>query len=190
MANERAMTAESVNNVLELARMRRQSGHLSIEQYIDGRVQEGEIYLQSGQPVYVRLGTLVGQEALTRLQSWRNVQFTFQLDESGTAPLVPVSNNAVTVPLPAQVENRHDQNIPNDALRTNLPAPGLEWLTPQKRDEGRDVLTLPLTRRQRFIYFLVDGHRTMSDLARCTGKNIQDVELILKELQAQGLVYL
>lgn len=171
MANERTMAAESVSNVLELARMRRQSGLLTIEQYNGGRIQKGEIYLQAGQPVYIRLGPLVGQEALTRLLSWRNVQFTLQLDEAGTAPLTPVG-----------------KNTGNDASRANTPAPGLEWLTPQKRDEGRDFLSLPLTRRQRFIYFLVDGRRTMSDLARCTGKNIQEVELILRELQDQGLV--
>jgi hypothetical protein len=47
---------------------------------------------------------------------------------------------------------------------------------------------LPLTRRQRFIYLLVDGRRTIADLSRCTGKNIQEVQLILGELQEQGLV--
>jgi len=61
-------------------------------------------------------------------------------------------------------------------------------LVPQKREVERDVLSLPLTRRQRFIYFLVDGRRTVADLSRCTGKNIQEVELILSELQEQGLV--
>ena len=66
--------------------------------------------------------------------------------------------------------------------------PGIEWLVPQKRGIEREVLSLPLTRRQRFIYFLVDGRRTVSDLSRCTGKNIQEIELLLSELQEQGLV--
>ncbi len=70
----------------------------------------------------------------------------------------------------------------------NSYAPGIEWLVPQKRGVEREVLALPLTRRQRFIYFLVDGRRTVSDLSRCTGKNIQEIELILSELQEQGLV--
>ena len=52
----------------------------------------------------------------------------------------------------------------------------------------REVLSLPLTRRQRFVYFLVDGRRTVSDLSRCTGKSIQEIELLLSELQEQGLV--
>lgn len=61
-------------------------------------------------------------------------------------------------------------------------------LVPQKRHIEKDVLSLPLTRRQRCVYFLVDGHRTLSDLARTTGKTVQEVELILSELQEQGLI--
>ena len=191
MANDRAMTAESVNSVLDLVRLRRQSGRLRVEQYSGGRVQEGEIYLQAGQPVSVRLGKLTGQEALDRLLTWRNVQFTLQLEEPGAAPMtLSIGNNNGATPssFPAQPATRQDRATTADVPRVNSNAPGLEWLAPQKRDVGRDVLSLPLTRRQRFIYFLVDGQRTMSDLSRCTGKTIQEIELILKELQAQGLV--
>lgn len=193
MANDRAMTAESINSILDLARIRRQSGRLKVEQNSGGRLQEGEIYLQAGQPVFVRLGQFIGQEALERLRTWRNVQFTLQLDEPGTAPMaLSFGNNGGTTPssFPAQPTPmpRPDRTTTGDLARVNTNAPGLEWLVPQKRDVGRDVLSLPLTRRQRFIYFLVDGQRTMSDLSRCTGKTIQEIELILKELQAQGLV--
>lgn len=191
MANDRAMTAESVSSVLDLARMRRQSGRLKIEQMSGGRLQEGEIYLQAGQPVFVRLGQLSGQDALNRLLSWRNVQFTLQLDEVGTSPMsLPpgTGSGAALTPFPAPSESGNERTTGGDMPRISSSAPGLEWLTPQKRDVGRDVLSLPLTRRQRFIYFLVDGKRTMSDLSRCTGKTIQEIELILKELQAQGLV--
>ena len=191
MANDRAITAESINSILDIARIRRQSGRLKVEQMSGGRLQEGEIYLQAGQPVFVRLGQVIGQEALDRLRAWRNVQFTLQLDEPGTAPMPLLPGNTGATPsLPAQSAPtpRPDRNTTGDLARVNSNAPGLEWLVPQKRDVGRDVLSLPLTRRQRFIYFLVDGQRSMSDLSRCTGKTIAEIELILKELQAQGLV--
>ncbi len=193
MANDRAMTAESINSILDLARIRQQSGRLKVEQVSSGRLLEGEIYLQAGQPVFVRLGQLNGQDALDRLLAWRNVQFTLQLEEPGTAPLALSFSNmsgATPASLPARLTPTPwpDRNTTGDLARINSNAPGLEWLVPQKRDVGRDVLSLPLTRRQRFIYFLVDGKRSMSDLSRCTGKTIQEIELILKELQAQGLV--
>jgi hypothetical protein len=188
MANERAMTAESVSTVLDLARMRRQSGRLTIEHQSGGRIEEGEMYLQAGQPVFVRLGSMVGQEALSRLFSWRNVQYTLHLDEPGmTPPGLPVGYGKDATSFPVQSESERNRITGSDASRASSHAPGLEWLVPQRRDVGRDVLSFPLTRRQRFIYLLIDGRRTLSDLSRCSGKSIQEIELILKELQAQGL---
>jgi len=147
--------AERLDSVLELARARRQNGMITIEHTQGGRVEEGEVFFQTGQPINARVGHLVGQDALNWLMKWRNITYTIGTEES---------------------------------LQSVSSTPGIEWLVPQKRGIEREVLALPLTRRQRFIYFLVDGRRTVADLARCTGKNTQEIELILSELQEQGLV--
>lgn len=68
------------------------------------------------------------------------------------------------------------------------PTISIEGLIPHKRGKEQEVLSMPLTRPQRFIYFLIDGRRTISDLARCTRKNIQEVEWILSELREQNLI--
>lgn len=70
----------------------------------------------------------------------------------------------------------------------NSNTPGLEWLVPRKLETERDVLSLPLTRPQRSIYLLVDGHRTVADLSRCTRKSMQEIERLLIELQEQDLI--
>ncbi len=147
--------AERLDGVLELARARRQNGMMTIEHTQGGRVEEGEVFFQTGQPINARVGHLVGQDALNWLMKWRNITYTIGTEES---------------------------------LQSVSSTPGIEWLVPQKRGIEREVLALPLTRRQRFIYFLVDGRRTVADLARCTGKNTQEIELILSELREQGLV--
>lgn len=189
MANDKAITAESVSNILEVARMRRQSGRFFLEQTAAGRVFEGEIHVQGGQPIYARLGTLVGQEALNRLLTWRNISVMFRTDESAFLPSTPGKTGSTgPVTVPVQTPPQLDRVGGVETVRGNGYAPGIEWLVPQKRTIEHDVLSLPLTRPQRFIYFLVDGRRTVSDLSRCTGKNIQEIELILRELQAQGLV--
>jgi uncharacterized protein DUF4388 len=195
--------AESLDDVLELARMRHQSGMLTIEHTQGGRVEEGEVFLQAGQPVYARAGQLVGQDALNWLLNWRNINFTMGAEESRQPTGVPDAANgnsaaAIPSPLPHHSPPNGDgstrqvsERAPGDgsaSSRSNSHTPGIEWLVPQKRGVEREVLSLPLTRRQRFIYFLVDGRRTVSDLSRCTGKNIQEIELILSELQEQGLV--
>jgi uncharacterized protein DUF4388 len=181
--------AESLDNVLELARMRRQSGMVTIEHTQGGKVDEGEVFFQAGQPIYARVGHLVGQNALNWLMQWRNINYTMATNgsmQSIPSPLPkhsPLNRSSSTVPVGA-MRVSDGRVSSNDTSYT----PGIERLVPRKRGIEQEVLSLPLTRRQRFVYFLVDGRRTVSDLSRCTGKSIQEIELLLGELQEQGLV--
>lgn len=193
--------AERLDDVLASARVGRQTGMLTIEHTLGGRVELGELYLQAGQPVYARIGQLNGQDALNYLLRWRNIYITNAAeDTSEPASTIAVGDDASAVPVSSPLpqysslnENSSRERVSergtsnwNNSSATNTP--GVEWLVPQKWGVERDVLSLPLTRRQRFIYLLVDGRRSIADLSRCTGKNIQEVQLILRELQEQGLV--
>jgi Domain of unknown function (DUF4388) len=193
--------AERLDDVLESARVRRQSGMLTIERAQGGRVELGELYLQAGHPVYARVGQLTGQDALNWLLKWHNISFSFAAEgTSKPAGTLAAGDDAsavhVSSPLPqfsslngkSPMERVSERGTSNSHNSSSMNTPGVEWLVPQKRGVERDVLSLPLTRRQRFIYLLVDGRRTIADLSRCTGKNIQEVQLILGELQEQGLV--
>ena len=189
--------AESFDDVLELARTRRYTGTVAIEHTQGGRVEEGEVFLQASQPIYARVGRLVGQDALNWLMQWRNIYYTMGTDESvQSVATTAVTNGNSATSIPSSLPNYSPRNGSNStgpidgrgASNSNNYTPGIEWLVPQKRGIEREVLALPLTRRQRFIYFLVDGRRTVADLGRCTGKNTQEIELILSELREQGLV--
>lgn len=188
---------ESFDDVLELARMRRYTGMVTLEHKQGGRVEEGEVVFQASQPIYARVGRLVGQDALNWLMQWRNIYYTLRTDVSEQSDAkTAISNADSTTSTPSSLRNYSPRTSSNstgpidvrDASNRNTPTPGIEWVVPQKRGVEREVLALPLTRRQRFVYFLVDGRRTIADLARCTGKNTQEIELILSELREQGLV--
>src|SRR5436853_4550778 len=97
MTKGRDNTAESLGDVLELLRLRRQNGMLSVERVQGGRFEEGEIYFQGGQFVYACTGQMVGQEALTWLLGWQRVYFKFVVDQplplsDISASVAPVSN--------------------------------------------------------------------------------------------------
>jgi Domain of unknown function (DUF4388) len=194
--------AESLHDVLELARTRRQNGMMTIEHSQGGKVEEGVVFFQTGQPIHARVGRLVGQDALNWLMKWRNISYTPGIEESlQSFATTTVNNRNSATSTPSPTQNLPLNGMPptgpvsaqiqvngKDPPLSNTSTPGIEWLVPQKRGIEREVLALPLTRRQRFIYFLVDGRRTVADLARCTAKNTQEIELILSELQEQGLV--
>jgi hypothetical protein len=211
MSKSRVIAAESLRDVLELARLRRQSGLLSIEHDQEGRVEEGEIYFQDGQLVSARIGQMSGQEALAQLLGWRHIHFAFLshvyhpptnipvqfarvIESSPSIPLATVPPSPTSSPqfvdtnISTRAMTEPDHNYPTISSLLDLHPSLTESLIPQKLEEERDVLSLPLTRPQRCIYLLVNGRRTISDLARTTGKDVQDVKRILSELQEQGFI--
>lgn len=205
MTKGRDIAAESLTEIFDLIRTRRQSGLLSVEHSRGTRIEEGEIYFQEGQPVYARIGQLVGQVALSFLLTWRQVHFTFLTGVPRPLANLPVSKNTGNVPQissslpstppagepeagfspPSNPTSRNPDQIPSIGSSPTL---ARETLIPQKSSNQPDVLSLPLTRRQRTIYFLIDGRRSISDLTRCTGKTILEVDRILTELHEQGLI--
>ena len=211
MTKGRDNAAENLSDVIELIRKRRQSGLLSIERIYGGLFEEGEIYFQSGHPIYARQGQVASADALNRLLSWQQVYFAFLTDQPLPSTNMPspigIRANVATATDPGALsvnptrpnpnntgplDGRSQENIPGSNPQPAFPltgnTPGLEWLVPQKLGNDRNVLALPLTRPQRSIYLLIDGKRTVSDLARCTRKNFQEIERLLSELQERGLI--
>lgn len=187
--------AENFAQILDMARSRRQNGMMLIEHSLGGKIEEGEVLFQTGQPIHARVGRLNGQDALNWILRWYHITYTIGTDESlqSVATAIPAQRN-YSAPDPP---NAHPSTGPivsqtqanrSVSVASNGSMPGIEWLVPHKRGIESEVLALPLTRPQRFIYFLVDGHRTVADLARCIGKDTREIEFILTELQEQGLV--
>jgi hypothetical protein len=204
MAKGRENAAERLWTVLDYLRARQQSGLLSVERLHHGLLEEGEVYLEAGLPVYASTGQLSGQDALNVLLSWRQIRFAFFPDAPLPAALQSSFNAAqhLTPSLaglppsnpegPVAAEKVNDDAAGYLGLSSAYGTtyrPGLEWMVPRRLSNDLSVLSL-LNRRQRSIYLLVDGKRTVADLGRCTNKSVQEIERILMELQEQGLVTL
>src|SRR5260370_32156678 len=89
---KRENSAERVKDVIDLLNVRRRSGLLSVERFVGGRFEEGEIYFEQGRPTYARTGDLNGKDALSWLTNWREVYFAFDKD----APLPTTGNLSIT----------------------------------------------------------------------------------------------
>lgn len=200
MTQGRNTAAVSVGNVLEVARAQQRSGLLSIETAQSGFLEEGELYLLTGQPIYARVGHVTGLDAFNRLLSWRNIYFAFIPGAPRPPTNIFLPGRNVTATLPAYSP---PSMLPPAPERTWQPAavepypapqreslPGIEHRIPQKVEPEREISSLYLTRRQRLVYFLVDAQRTVADLAQTTNKTVLEIELILGELQEQGLITL
>jgi hypothetical protein len=98
--------------------------------------------------------------------------------------LLPFQNESVLNSPPA--------NAPKSPANNSWSAQQETTLVPYRLLQGPDAISLighyPLTRSQRHLYFLLDGQRTIVDLARLTGNSILGVRQLLIELEQMGLV--
>jgi len=124
MTKGRDNAAESLGDVLELIRTRRQSGLLSVERFQNSRFEEGEIYFQSGQPTHAHTGQMSGQEALVWLLSWHRVYFTFFTDEPRPSANIPsgiIAKESVAVA--SDLPTSPSRSLPrNSTTNENIPA--------------------------------------------------------------------
>src|SRR5258708_7588469 len=185
MNKGKKMDAESLSDVLAAAYPQQLCGLLQVECLLNEQKEKGELYLLAGQPMYARVGKLQGQDALSYFHTWRAIHFSFDPDaprppanlsriRAAPAPTTSAIFPAVPQHLPASIEKKQGS--------------GIEQLIPQKIRLKQYVLSLPLTHRQRLLYLLIDGQRTIADLSRCSGKSVEEIEAIVYELQHQGLV--
>jgi hypothetical protein len=128
MTKGRDNAAESLSDVIELVRIRRQSGSLSVERLQGGRFEEGEIYFQAGQPTYAHTGIMSGQEALTWMLNWHQVFFTFIVEDQHTPATISFGMSA----------------HPGNALATNVPTASFPAPLPQGSAKRNLPTTAPI----------------------------------------------
>jgi Domain of unknown function (DUF4388) len=185
--------AEKLSDVIDLLCARHYSGLLSVERFEGRRFEEGEIYFEQGCPVYACYNQKTSKEAFARLETWRQVYFAF--NKNVPCPL----SRDIPPPslLPPSEPNQLSQPLSSGELRWDTlprlraaprPLSNVAQLVPHRSEVKQNILSLPLTRAQRAVYLLVDGKRTVVDLARCIGKSIQDVIKLLNELLGLGLI--
>lgn len=175
------MAEISIRALLDMARIHQQSGFLSTTRFQGKQQEDGEIYILAGQPVYAHTGYLLGSRALDCLLTWQHVSFSF-----ATNALMPPANIAPTLQTGSITRSL---NAPSPAFPVpRRSTPGVWQLVPRKRQPPPNILSFSLTRRQRLLYFMIDGRLTVGDLARCLNRSEREIELLLSELLEQELV--
>ncbi len=199
MAKGRNIAAESIADFLEAAYIHQHSGLLRAEYSQNGQLEEGEVYILAGQPIYARIGKVTGPEALNLLLRWRHILFSFNTDmprpPANIGSSFKITESVKSLPLSA-LPSTSTRNLAGGQDERRLPSfiarnryrLFSNSAAPRKVDLKQDIHALYLSRKQRTIYFLVDGHRTVSDLARTTSKTLSEIEIVLQELQDMHLI--
>jgi hypothetical protein len=104
-----------------------------------------------------------------------------------SAPYQPGYSQPASPPYP-QFDNSGQQSPLLTSYSLPPLTPELLMVIPRRTPLGDQFEQLPLDRRERMALMLVDGQRTIADLARLTRRQEQELYAVLAHLEALGLI--
>ncbi len=203
MTQKRGTVTDRLLNVIQVLQLGKKTGHLTIERD-EGKGQEkGEIIFVQGQVTQAYGGNLRGQEALNWLSTWGACRFIFvpatpekTTNPLTTQPFVPSSrttqplqdtNPQVTAAMPAIRPRSEETNITEQLVGSSSGV-----AVPHRIRSVNVSLHLleqaGLSRAHRQLFLLIDGNRTIAELARLTGRPAEEILRLLQELEHIGVI--
>ncbi len=199
MSQQRGIITDQFINVLQVIQLGRKTGHLSVERGEGAQREEGELLFRHGQIVDVHCGQLHGQSALNWLKTWGVCRFIFvniQADAS-TGPLAEIQDQ----PPPSSLQDTGStprtsltmkQSGEWRAITGSLPAASAFSNEPYRvvpTEQGVQMIAQAgLSRLHRHLFLLLDGQRTVTELARLMGRRTEDMQQLLLDLTRIGIV--
>ena len=197
MQPQRTAITDCLADVVHIIQMGEKSGVLTVERGENRTFEEGFIRFIGGRIVEAGTNQQSGMTAFTYLNSWQVCRFSFVAQIPDDVPL-PLQS---TQPLPA---NRALANtVPTANTRFSYPkapveqddrlyayreVPGARFTIPLRLQAGEEVLQRPentasLSRIHRRLLMLVNGQRSISELARLISRSIEETQPLLDDLE-------
>ncbi len=195
MTQPRGTATKQLSTVITALQVGQKTGVLTIELGEGKNFEEGTITFVHGQVAQAAIGSYTGRDAATKLFSWQACRFSFVplLPEDSTlaAHLVPhPQTEAKTVPQnghkPSSGNHQTHSTAEGDMSRRPLMA-----VPPESMDDVLRTLDRQgFSRTHRRLLLLIDGRRSISELAALIGRTQSETEALLADLWRAGLTRL
>lgn len=194
MRNDQVFSATSFSDIIKELMLHRPSGLLTLWRGYDPPQDAIQIIIENGRPTHARRGQYeeyISTSTLLWLNSWRNIYFTFHLKRATLqlpAPdnrLPTVTHPLPTVSLPLPAQSQHPADAPQTSPSS---APSTPHIVPSITPQGRDFPLTALPRYDRTIFLLINGRRTIADLAQLTKRSPAEIYATLSRLQNHHLI--
>ena len=192
--------------VIQSIQMAQESGVLTVRRGEGSTLEEGNIVFTDGQIKQTTTGRRSGAAALNWLSTWSHCRYTFTSTTSqGNRQTQPLNGTAAAVTLPGRAfagdlrsgiaERQSEPLLPVTAATWERrpppappPAPIIFYPTQPLDVAVRSIERNKLSRTHRQLFLLIDGQRSVQELTRLAGKNEQDVQALLRDLQRIGII--
>src|SRR5579872_1149972 len=192
-------------SVIQSIQMAQGNGVLTVRRGEGGTLEEGSVVFVNGQVKHTTAGRRSGANALNWLSTWGQCRYSFaSTDVRQTQPLntVPSANennsrpttSDLQTPIPSAPADRQSEPLPSisgsgwERRPPSLPSPvSIIFYPTQSLGVALNSIALNrLSRSHRQLFLLIDGQRSAQELARLAGKNEQDLQTLLRDLERIG----
>jgi hypothetical protein len=200
MLQQQETVTEQLVTVIQIIQLGRGTGLLIAKRGEGIIVEEGSISFANGHVTEVRVGRYNGSEAFNRLSTWEKCVVSFVSQVSShtttpiptTAPLPPTSGQLVAGELIDSEDQRHTLFSAPLPERAHTPHMGVEVpsLDRSLKSALYAVERMGFSRTHRQLLLIIDGKRSINDLARLVGHDVNNVQALLRDLEQAALIRL
>ena len=189
--------------VIQSIQMAQENGVLIVRRGEGSTLEVGRMVFVNGQIKEMTTGRRSGVAALNWLSTWSQCRYTFTSSNGKQAkPLNLESAPAATngrlfagdlnsnrgqrrseLPLPVSASNWERRPPPAPS-----PASMIFYPTLPLASALRSIEQSNLSRTHRQLFLLIDGQRSVQELARLAARNEQDIQVFLRDLQRIGII--
>lgn len=212
------MTTARLVHIISSVQRGRGSGVLTAWRGEGILLEEGSIVFANGQVVQASAGRRRGSEALNWLSTWENCHFSFvpaggeaevnlpplSTQDRSTGPLAfrPPANmtnpssSVPQTPPPAPFEEQKAPRIAGARERSgekgpvDIPVSAVPYPMLQLEAALRLIEQYGLSRAHRQLFYLVDGRRSIVDLARLMSKGGSEISELLRDLERVHVIHI
>jgi hypothetical protein len=189
------MEAEALVAIITRIQRARKTGLLVVKRVNKGILEEGAITFVKGQVTGSETGRRRGQDAFNIMSQWKGCRFSF------VSPRLQDDLSLFSSPSPSS-----PPIIQTSPLRKSSSLPELGEFSPAKQENLQPISAAAIptqnmlfesalptldrlgSRLYRQIFLLLDGHRSVAELIRLTGRSPAEVDKILRKLEHTGAI--
>jgi hypothetical protein len=195
MTQQRGTATNRLSTVITALQLGQKTGVLAIERGEGGTFEEGTIIFVHGKVTQATIESFTGKEAATKLFSWQACRFSFTAllpnDSAMAAHLVPHPQTEAK----GVTQNGHkplsgNHHTPSAAEGDMNHRPSVAVPQGSMDDALRILERQGFSRLHRRLLLLIDGRRSISELATLIGRTQNETAALLADLWQAGLTRL
>jgi hypothetical protein len=192
MQPQRQTATDSLADIIQIALLGNKTGTLMVERGEGETLEEGFLKFCNGNVTEASVGRYRGVNAFNHLNTWKKCRFSFEDEVTNPSDIIQPQIQIYKTNNPSFPERFPHHTASSVDNYVELNAQGGQSFLPIRLQLGEVILQHPeasqLPRLHRRLLLLVNGQRSVSELARLMARKSEEIQPLLDDLEHNGLI--